>query len=242
MRNSADTPAVGELVAGLPQQPCSAGTSPAAGLPASEGMVKINYGTYQIGRAQADEFHSALRDIPLDNFWIDKYEVTNAQYQEYLNQTGSQPPAVPLGQADHPVRGVTWDQAAAYCSWAQKRLPTEAEWEVAGRGGPGPNATSFPWGDDPDAAGQIDALPLNTTYAVGSHSFNVSFFGVYDMVGNVWQWVAKPYDSVPEGHKILRGGQFGLIEDLAYRQPAKPDDQSFVPVAGFRCAADQVKE
>jgi formylglycine-generating enzyme required for sulfatase activity len=205
-------------------------------------MAKVSYGTYQVGRDPANENHSAQRNIPLDNFWIDIHEVTNGQYQQFLQQTGSQPPAVWPGEENFPVRGVTWDQAAAYCSWAKKRLPSEAEWEVAGRG-TGSNAPLFPWGNnDPSAGGQTSKLPVDDTYEVGTFAFNVSPFGVYDMAGNVWEWVAEPYDTVPAGEKILRGGQFGLIEDMAFRQPAQADDPRFVPYTGFRCAANQVEE
>lgn len=205
-------------------------------------MVKIDAGAYQVGSSQANEYHNAAQDITLDSFWIDIYEVTNARYQQYLDQTGSPPPAVWPGEAEHPVRGVTWDQADAYCTWAKKRLPREAEWEAAGRG-PGPNAPIFPWGsNDPDAGGNINELPVDNTYPVGAYSFNVSPFGLYDLAGNVWEWVREPYDNrVPAGLKLLRGGRFGYIQDLSFRQPAESNDQRFVPYAGFRCAADQVE-
>jgi len=240
MRESADTRAVGELVAELPQQPCSAPTAETGSLPGSEGMVKINYGTYEVGSNQGNEFYSAPQDIPLDNFWIDVYEVTNAQYQIYLDDTGEQPPVIWPDKEKYPVRGVTWDQANAYCTWAKKRLPTEAEWEVAGRG-PGPNARLYPWGNDPDAGGKFNELPLSEPYEVGTYSFNVSPFKVYDLAGNVWEWVGEPYASVHEGYHLLRGGRFGLIRDLAYRYPTTSDDKGLVPYAGFRCAADQVE-
>lgn len=239
-RASANTPALGKVVAGLPQRSCSSTAPDITDLPKADGMAKIIYGTYEIGRSPADEFHSPLQSIPLTNFWIDIHEVTNAQYQQYLDMTASQPPAIWPGEGDHPVRGVTWDQAAAYCSWAKKRLPREAEWEVAGRG-PGQTAPLFPWGNNPVADGQIDDLPLDDTYSVGTFPFNVSPFGVYDMVGNVWEWVSEPYDSVQEGYKILRGGRYGFITDLAYRQPTLPNDERFVPYTGFRCAADEVQ-
>jgi formylglycine-generating enzyme required for sulfatase activity len=241
MRKSADTPAVAELVAALPQVSCADATAQTPRLPASEGMVKIPYGTYEVGASAADDFHIASIEVPLDNYWIDKYEVTNAQYKQYLDKTGSPSPAVWPGKDDSPVRGVSWDQAAAYCTWANKRLPNEAEWEVAGRGA-GPDARLYPWGNDPEAGGEVLNLPVDEPYAVGAFSFNVSPFGVYDMVGNVWEWVGDPYASVAGGLKILRGGQFGLIRDLAYRQPANPNDERFLPYAGFRCAANQVMD
>jgi formylglycine-generating enzyme required for sulfatase activity len=70
--------------------------------------------------------------------------------------------------------------------------------------------------------------------------FNKSPFGVYDMAGTVWQWVGAAYGPVGEGNKILRGGRHGLLEDMAYRQQAKPGDDRFARVAGVRCATDQV--
>ncbi|MGB7875216.1 MAG: SUMF1/EgtB/PvdO family nonheme iron enzyme, partial [Anaerolineales bacterium] len=182
-----------------------------------------------------------VRNISLEKLWIDKYEVTNIQYQYYLDQVNGQQPVVWPAEWGHPVRGVTWDQAAAYCGWAGKRLPTEAEWEVAGRG-PGPDAPEYPWGNDSQAGGEIVKLPLEETYVVGTFPFNVSPFGVYDMAGNVWEWVGEPYESVQAGNQILRGGRFGFIKDMAYREQVSPDDERFVPYAGFRCATSQLEE
>jgi formylglycine-generating enzyme required for sulfatase activity len=135
------------------------------------------------------------------------------------------------------VRGVTWEQADAYCAWKNKRLPTEAEWEAAGRG-TGPEPQLYPWGDD---ASNALKLPEGNTYEVGSISFNVSPFGISDMVGNVWEWVGEPYSIIQEGFRILRGGRYGLPQDLAYRLVVAPDNDSYIQFAGFRCAADQVK-
>jgi formylglycine-generating enzyme required for sulfatase activity len=235
MRESANTRPISKVVAGFPQEPCI-----------SAEMAEIDAGVYQIGSDTESEFHSAVRDISLDKFWIDKYEVTNIQYQYYLDQVNGQQPVVWPAEWDsaewgHPVRGVTWDQASAYCGWAGKRLPSEAEWEVAGRG-PGPDAPVFPWGNDPQADGEIVNLPLDATYAVGAYSFNVSPFGVYDMAGNVWEWVGEPYENVQAGFQILRGGRFGFIKDLAYRGEASSDDERYVPYTGFRCASSQLEE
>jgi formylglycine-generating enzyme required for sulfatase activity len=235
MRNSADTLPISKVVAGFPQEPCI-----------SMEMAEIGAGVYRVGSNKENEFHSALRNILLEKFWIDKYEVTNVQHQFYLDQVNGQQPAVwpaewESAEWGHPVRGVTWDQASAYCSWAGKRLPTEAEWEVAGRG-PGPNPYLYPWGDDSQAGGEIVNLPLDETYPVGAFSFNVSPFGVYDMAGNVWEWVGEPYENVQAGFQILRGGRFGFIKDLTYRGQVMPDDERFVPYAGFRCATSQLEE
>jgi formylglycine-generating enzyme required for sulfatase activity len=75
---------------------------------------------------------------------------------------------------------------------------------------------------------------------VGSLSFNKSPFGVFDMVGNIWEWVGEPYAPVQEGYKFLRGGRYGLLLDLSYRLAVPPGDTRYLKYAGFRCAADQV--
>jgi len=233
MRESADTPSVADVVNTLPQRPCKTQKNE---------MVEISAGTYQIGSERGDEFHSSPHPSLLDDFWIDTFEVTNIQYQNYMDETGSPPPEVwPANKWGHPVRGVTWDQASAYCDWANKRLPSEAEWEVAGRGN-GPEAPLYPWGNDPQAGGEIAKLPLDDTYNAGAYSFNMSPFGVYDMAGNVWEWVGSPYESVQPGYQVLRGGRFGYIKDLTYREQVQPDDERYVLYAGFRCATNQMED
>jgi formylglycine-generating enzyme required for sulfatase activity len=208
-------------------------------------MVKIPAGSYTVGSSTADDNHIATQHMNLSAFWIDKYEVTNAQYKDFLSATGRTAPAswrggaIPAGKTAQPVMGLTWHDAAAYCTWAHKRLPGEAEWEVAGRG-PAADPPLYPWGADPTDGGQAFNLPQDGTYDVGTQSFNQSPFGVYDLIGTVWQWVGQPYAPVSPGLQILRGGRYGLLEDLAYRQQVRPDDERFARVAGVRCAADRV--
>ena len=217
------------------------------GLPPGDGMVQIPAGQYEIGRQQADDYHLPSTQVELDVFWLDVFEVTNAQYEIFVSNTGHPAPAdwpggtYQAGREEHPVKGVTWDDAQAYCAWVHKRLPTEAEWEVAARGPEIPSPL-FPWGnDDSFAGGEMDNLPREDTYQVGTATFNRSHFGVYDLAANVWEWVGEPYGPVADGSKLLRGGRHGFLRDMAYRQQAAPDDPSFVPFAGFRCAADQVE-
>jgi formylglycine-generating enzyme required for sulfatase activity len=227
--------------------PCSSDSTapPTVHLPPGEGMVEVEQGSYMLGTPKPDDNHTAQHDIEVTGFWIDQHEVTNIQYSVFLQETGSEPPTgwsdkeFSTSKGQHPVKGVSWDQADAFCKWANKRLPTEAEWEIAARG-PGPEPPPYPWGHDPLAGGQIDELPRTDTYEVGTKAFNMSRFGVYDMAGNVWEWVGEPYDPVTDGYKVLRGGRHGLLRDMAYRQLAEPNGKRFVPVAGFRCAADQV--
>jgi serine/threonine protein kinase len=218
--------------------------APTAGeldLPASEGMVQVTAGRYEIGLSPADEYHIEPRNIDLESFWIDQYQVTNAQYQLYIDETGSPAPELWPGEATHPVRGLTWEQALAYCQWAKKRLPKEAEWEAAGRG-PGVVPQLYPWGNDVTAEGQALRLPDQNTYAVGTQSFNKSPFGVFDMVGNIWEWVDAPYANGQGGNRVLRGGRYGIpVLDLAYRLVVPPDNTRYVQYAGFRCAADKVR-
>ena len=224
--------------------PVASITVPVTGnLPAAEGMVQVNSDSYEVGLSlsSADDHHVAPQIIPLKDFWIDRYQVTNGQYEQYMTQTGVPQPEIWPGEEDHPVIGVTWDQALAYCQWTNKRLPTEAEWEAAGRG-PGTTPQLYPWGNDGTANGQALKLPDSDTYPVGTQSFNKSPFGVFDMVGNVWEWVGEPYATGQEGFKFLRGGRYGLpINDLAYRLAVAPDDTRYIKFASFRCAADQVR-
>lgn len=231
-----------------PQLGCDAvasatATPPQSTVPSAENMARVEGGLYEIGSRNEDSFHVAAREIEVDPYWIDRYEVTNEQYGAFVDATGHAPPAgwpYASGREQYPVQGVTWDAANAYCQWRLKRLPTEAEWEIAGRGAGDP-PPSYPWGNDPFANGEVDTLPFNETYPVGSVEFTASSLGVYDLVGNVWEWVGEPYDQLEEGLRMLRGGRHGFHRDLAFRQPAGPAEASLLPFAGFRCAANQVE-
>ena len=164
---------------------------------------------------------------------------------------------VPEGLENHPVTNITWYDAVAYCQWVGKRLPTEAEWEFAARGGGSP---IFPWGDVPadSSHANYSASKLGTTSPVGSYPPNP--YGLYDMAGNVWQFTADewaPYSSKPakkfqaDKHpftsefdflsvttrRVIRGGSFAgapINMWVEYRDSHPPDAaKNFV---GFRCA------
>ena len=208
-------------------------------LPTADGMVRIKKGVYLVGLDASDDQHTIPQQIELSEFWIDQYEVMNIQYAEFLTDNGQPPPAhwtegkVPPGQESHPVKGVTWQLAADYCKWAKKRLPTEAEWEVAARG---PQGLLYPWGDDQNSI----ELPQSETHAIGSIPSNQSPFGAFDMAGNVWEWVADPYAPIATGHRLLRGGAHGFLKDMAYRLEGDPNVPTMIASAGIRCAADEV--
>jgi len=168
-------------------------------------MVHVPAGTFQMGssesdpNAEGDEFPQ--HSVTLDALWIDRTEVTNAQYRRCVEAGACQAPtkcdwgSPNYGEdkkANHPVLCVDWHGAAAYCEWAGGRLPTEAEWEYAARG---PDSFIYPWGNDlPDATLLNYAENVGDTSQVGSYSDGASWCGALDMAGNLWEWVADWYD------------------------------------------------
>ena len=191
-----------------------------------EGMAQIPAGKFWMGRAYSIFLDSAdllLRDkmddrpannIYLDAFSIDKYEVTNADYARFVDATGARPPwhwpqgKIPNGEERFPVFNVNWFEATDFCKWAGKRLPTEAEWEKAARGGLDRN--HYSWGDAeidrgeerllaPQTAGRntSTAAPavIGRRYAMAVGSFAPNGYGLYDMTGNVMEWTNDWYDG-----------------------------------------------
>ena len=131
----------------------------------------------------------------LDSYLMDKYEVSNKQYGDFIRAKGHAAPAYwddpRLNKSEQPVVGVNWEDAQAYCGYRGKRLPTEAEWEKAARG---PKAYLYPWGNDFDPAKTNYGKNHGATTAVDSYSQGASYYGVYNMAGNVFEWVSDWYD------------------------------------------------
>ena len=182
-------------------------TPPTAGL---DGMVLIPAGSFEMGSKDKEYYldENPLHTVHLDAFYMDIYEVTNAQFKAFLDanpgvlkafedfgDTGTLPywsgTDYPAGRADHPVTGVSWTAALAYASWAGKRLPTEAEWEYAARGGLA--GKDYPWGNTitPNDANYQNSETSAGTTPVGQYPANG--YGLYDMAGNVWEWCLDVY-------------------------------------------------
>lgn len=211
--------------------------------------VLIPGGEFRMGDSRGKD--RPVHKVQVDSFYIDKYELTNAEYRVYLQQTGKSAPKywenTKYNGDDQPVVGVAWDEAMDYCRWTGKRLPTEAEWELAARGRDG---TLFPWGDVQSiVATNTRESKEGRPLPVGSYAAGVSSLGLHDMSGNVWEWCydwyAKdfysdsPYSN-PRGsdggkEKVIRGGGWNIsIVDMAFRKRVKPDQQ--YSSLGFRCA------
>lgn len=131
----------------------------------------------------------------LDSYLMDKYEVSNKDYGGFIRAEGHPAPAYwddpRLNKSEQPVVGVNWYDARAYCEYRGKRLPTEGEWEKAARG---PKATLYPWGNDFDPAKANYGKNHEATMPVDSYPEGASYYGVYNMAGNVFEWVSDWYD------------------------------------------------
>jgi iron(II)-dependent oxidoreductase len=178
-----------------------------------DSTISIAAGAFLMGTNfdRADAQDHPQHSVKLPEYRIDKYLVTNAQYARFLAETGHRPPStwkggrIPEGKLLHPVTLVNWYDAQAYAHWAGKRLPTEAEWEKAARGTDG---RRWPWGN------AMDPKRVNTYYNVGSttsvdaYKTGVSPYGVYDMAGNVTEWVDDdffPYEGTDAPADVFVG-------------------------------------
>ena len=257
-------------------------------------MVFIKGGSFAMGDRDGMPFESTVHTVELDSFLIDQAEVTVAEFAKFIDATNYQTEAEKFGWSvvfdfetgewqrvdgadwrhpegrnstaapDEPVCQVSWNDAAAYAKWAGKRLPTEAEFEFAARGGLA--GKKYAWGDELKPDGKVLAnwwqgsFPAKNTREDGFlsrapiKSFAPSGYGLYDMTGNVWEWTADWFDENyyeaspkknPKGaasgtEKSIRGGSFLCAENfcsnyrVAGRSRSTPD--SGMNNLGFRCA------
>jgi formylglycine-generating enzyme required for sulfatase activity len=189
---------------------------------------------FNVRRRELFDAEIPAHPVTVAPFYMDKYEVTNEQFQAFLQaQPEWSPERIPRqfhngqylrdwqgtaylpGRAHHPVVGVSWYAAVAYAHWADKRLPTEAEWEHAARGGLA--GQQFPWGDadaSPDRA-RYGANELEGPAAVGSYPANG--YGLYDMAGNVWEYCLDEWGPYPAGPQVNHVGGGSLSEGETFR-------------------------
>lgn len=226
-------------------------------------MVPIPAGEFLMGddNHEADEKPRHTVNLP-SAYYIDKYEVTNADYKKFCDETQhpypQNPPFDPnyfIGKPDYPVLGATFEDALAYASWADKRLPTEQEWEKAASWDPVAHQKRlYPWGDEftPDRANIATGNPVPVTQATG----DLSFYGVLHMAGNAAEWVNAPYrpyegNNAPDpdynkDERVIRGGTFLQVSKAneartSYRNHLpRVFPQGFKAPVGIRCvmAAD----
>jgi formylglycine-generating enzyme required for sulfatase activity len=221
-------------------------------------QVLVPAGEFLMGSADSDKNAESdekpQHKVTLDAYWIDRTEVTRGQYDRCVAAGKCAAPETgDAGNKNHPVVGVTWDNAAAYCAWAGRRLPTEAEWEKAARGTDG---RMYPWGNAAPDCGRANYAGKSGTCAGGttmmeSYPAGASPYGVLDMAGNVWEWVSDWYGSTyyssspvnnPTGPqngqaRVLRGGGWSSTDrsiQAMRRNSHLPMNQS--NTIGFRCA------
>jgi formylglycine-generating enzyme required for sulfatase activity len=213
--------------------------------------ITVPAGAFVQGSAKGDDDERPTLTRTLKAFVIDRTEITRSAYascvaahrckgvpQRFVQPTGS--------DGNLPITGVTWFDARDYCQYAQGRLPTEAEWEKAARGSDG---REFPWGDESacgranwgnyDGEGPCAAVNPGFPVAVGRYESGASPYGVLDLAGNVWEWVADRYGDEPH-RRVVRGGSccsFFVPPRAANRNAWDPTYRD--ADLGFRCAADR---
>jgi formylglycine-generating enzyme required for sulfatase activity len=229
-------------------------------------MVFIKGGVFRMGGNDGNPTHQPEHKVQVADFYVDRWPVTNAEYKEFVDATDHHVPnyevtwcdtegynwnpetrMYPKGKADHPVVLVTWADAMAFAAWVGKRLPTEAEWELAARGF---EARRYPWGNEfiPGRCNCKEA-GLGVTSPAGAFSpYGDTPEGVADMVGNVWEWTNSLFRSYPYdpndgresreavGFRVLRGASWVNDANVAHCLSRLDGDFQFYNNVGFRCA------
>ena len=233
---------------------------PVVAPPPEGAMVVVPAGEFMMGSAAGDSDEQPEHKVYLDSFSMDVYEVTVGQYAAFLQAKGIDQPSdwktmnQPANQK-RPIANVDSTDASVYCKWVGKRLPTEAEWEKAARGTDG---RLYPWGNEAPTPlhanfGKPDWNNHAVLAPVGSFEAGKSPYGIYDMAGNVWEWVSDLYDynyykvspsknpTGPStgGTRAVRGGAWNSNPRAmrsSNRSLISPTDQG---LNGFRCAKSQ---
>lgn len=239
-----------DLGQAVPAIPDKATTSPQDGML----QVYVPAGEFKMGNRSGGSDPSHI--VFLDAYWMDRVEVTNAMYKLCVSAKACSLPADDntayhqWSYRDHPVTYITWFQAEAYCQWAGRRLPTEAEWEKAARG---TDERRYPWGNAPPNArlANFDGTMIHEALSSFRYALGASPYGVLNMSGNVREWVADWYDpnyyyvspyANPHGpdtgtERSLRSGSYNEdYREIAVYRRYRHEPQSPGLSRGFRCA------
>lgn len=241
-------------------------------------MIYVPAGNFEMGSQGGEPDERPIHSVYLDAYWIDQTEMTNSMYAKCVRVGVCSPPSKSISVTrdhyygnsqfdDYPVIYVSWGAAMTYCDWAGRRLPSEAEWEKAAGWDADKQAQRlYPWEGtvfNGKKANFCDAnCPLdqnnpnyNDGYAdtapVGSYPAGASYYGAFDMAGNVWEWVTDWYDVYPGGdenasddfgqtHRVVRGGSWFFPHRDVFRAANRAQNKPDVPndAIGFRCAMD----
>jgi sulfatase modifying factor 1 len=230
-------------------------------------MILIPAGEFQMGSLDGAEGEKPVRSVYLDSYYIDTTPVTNAEFEEFVIATGYDTTAerngekpemlwrtsATHGREDHPVVSISWYDATEYAKWVGKRLPTEAEWEKAARGGL--TGKKFPWGNQEPSNltnwGRTQTANISVPPTSSVRAFPPNSYGIYDMAGNVWEWcedwfVENAYEILPGANprgpidgdfKARRGASWNIREGFRLRcanRGAMPPERYWTNI-GFRC-------
>ncbi|MEO0583019.1 MAG: formylglycine-generating enzyme family protein [Bacteroidota bacterium] len=243
-------------------------------------MVPISAGYFSMGSNDGGPFEAPQHKVWVDTFLMDPYPVTNVQFADFIAATGYRTVAERnkgaygfrdgayrefihglnwrtyylADRAHHPVVLVSWHDAKAYADWAGKRLPTEAEWEKAARGGRENELYAWGNGEPNGTQSNFAKTPQDLPPTTPVDHFPPNGLGLYDMVGNVWQWCQDWFQEDvytqhtrqnPQGPaegqlKVRRGGSWNVIQSFRLRSANRGalPPETVVPNIGFRCAKD----